>query len=199
MSGSVRTRYVCDECGRELPPETGTAPCPCGGRTRRRVDPTDAFARPAGADEPKWDPLKDWAAKYLQFTWNVGQLRLLSATGSGASADDVRRIVHTTFAAAADLGDWLTAGPEPASVSPGDVERLVLREPLVVGTALVRESPLRAAVLVPVGFATPPRFWVEYRRPQAKPVRYEALDLAQRCLVTWQSFLGARGVSLPSW
>jgi hypothetical protein len=192
-------RYVCDDCGRELAPGPDAPPCPCGGRTRRRVDPADAFARPETADQPKWDPLKDWAAKYLQFTWNVGQLRLLSAAGSSAAAEEVRRIVQTTFAAAADLGDWLTAGPEPASVSPGDVERIVAREPLAVGRALVRESGQRSARLVPVGFSSPPRFWVEYRRPNAKPVRYEALDLAQRCLITWQGFLGARGVSLPSW
>jgi hypothetical protein len=163
------------------------------------VDPTDAFVRPLSAEAPRWDPLKDWSAKYLQLIWNVGQLRLLSAPGSTAAAEDVRRIVHTTFAAAADLGDWLSAGPEPASVSPGDVERLISREPLIAGTALVRESPDRSARLVPVGFASPPRFWLEYRRPNAKPVRYEALDLAQRCVITWQGFLGARGVSLPSW
>jgi hypothetical protein len=199
MNGVARVRFVCDGCGRELPPGPVAAPCPCGGTGRRRVDPADAFGRPATPDAPRWDPLKDWAAKYLQLTWNVGQLRRLSAAGSAATAEEIRGIVETTFAAARDLGDWLAAGPEPASVSPGDVDRLAAEPPLAVGNALVRGTPAATARLVPVGFAKPPRFWVEYQRPNAKPVRWEALDLAERCLVRWQSFLSVRGVRLPSW
>jgi hypothetical protein len=199
MNGVTRPRYLCDRCGRELPPGLPARPCTCGGTGRRRVDPADAFGRPPTADAPRWDPLKDWAAKYLQLTWNVGQLRRLSAAGSEASAEEIRRIIETTFAAARDLADWLAAGPEPASVSPGDVDRLAAESPLAVGTALVRGSAAGTARLVPVGFARPPRFWVEYQRPNAKPVRYEALDLAERCLVRWQTFLSSRGVRLPSW
>jgi hypothetical protein len=42
-------------------------------------------------------------------------------------------------------------------------------------------------------------FWVQYSHPFGKPVRYDALDLAERCLITWRTFLGQRGVPLPSW
>lgn len=199
MSELARARYVCDDCGRELPPGPAATRCVCGGVARRRVDPADTFGRPATADAPRWDPLKDWAAKYLQLTWNVGQLRRLTTEGSGATAEEIRRIVETTFAAATDLADWLAAGPEPAAVSPGDVARLGAGPPLAVATALVHPSAESGARLVPVAFAKPPRFWVEYRRPNVKPVRYDALDLAERCLVRWQSFLAGRGVRLPSW
>jgi hypothetical protein len=198
VSGLVRGRYLCDDCGREVFP-TVPGPCICGSTVRRRIDPADAFGRPKTVPAPVWDPLKDWATKYLQFTWNVGQLRRLSAPGSATDADEVRRIVHSTFAAALGLADWLTSGPEPASVSPGDVARLVAGTPLSVCAALVRPDGVASARLVPVGFARPPRFWVEYRRPPGKPIRYDALDLAGRCLVAWQHFLTARAVTLPSW
>lgn len=192
----LRVRYVCDSCGRDVSPGER---CRCGSTDRRRVDPGDVFRRPGTEDGPRWDPLKDWTAKYLQLTWNVAQLRRLVGPGSEASEPEIRQIAELTFASSSSLGDWLTAGPEPVAVTPGDVERLLAAEPLCAGAALGGRTRTGTARLVPVGFARPPRFWVEYRRPNAKPVRYDALDLADRCLVAWQVFLTTRGVPLPTW
>ena len=195
----TRPRYVCGACGRDLSDRPPAQRCICGSSDRRRVDPADMYARPASPGAPAWNPLKLWATKYLQLTWNIGQLRRLSARDSAAQAEEIRGIVQTTFTAATDLGDWLTAGPEPVSVTPGDVSRLVSGPPLSVASALARPTSAAEARLVAVGFARPPRFWVELRRPGEKPVRYDALDLAERCLITWQTFLTARGVALPAW
>jgi hypothetical protein len=199
MSRSVGARFVCDDCGRDVSGVPPSMPCSCGGTSRRRVDATDAFQRPATPDSPRWDPLKDWTAKYLQLTWNVGQLRRLYAPDSGAQADEVRRIVDMTFASCVGLGDWLTSGPEPVTVTPGDVARLVAAEPLSICATLVNGSDINSARIVAVGFVRPPHYWLEYRRPNARPVRYDALDLADRCLLTWQTFLTARSVKLPTW
>jgi hypothetical protein len=209
MTGGLRARYVCDRCGRDLGPRRLSSRCLCGDAVWRRIDPADTFGRPATADTPGWDPLKDWAAKYLQFTWNIAALRRLGDADSAADAGEVRRAIEATFRAARELADWLTAGPEPATVTPGDLDRFTAEEPLSVAVALGAageagdrvDGPDRtgSAHLVPVGFARPPRFWVEHRAPAARPVRYDALDLAQRCLFAWQRFLRTRGVQLPSW
>jgi hypothetical protein len=201
MSPAGIAHYLCNDCGRDLSGVSRPTACLCGSTSRRRVDPTDAFRRPSTPEAPRWNPLKDWTAKYLQFTWNVNQLRRLYAPGSGADQGEVRRIVETAFTSAVSLGDWLTAGPEPVTVTPGDVERFVMTEPLSIASAFDHPDGPEAETsrLVAVGFVRPPHFWVEYRRPNARPVRYDALDLAARCLQAWQSFLTARGVSLPTW
>ncbi len=195
----MQARFVCDHCGRDRTASPPLEPCVCGGTARRRVDVSDSYRRPVDAPAPPWDPLKDWSAKYLQFSWNVAQLRRLYAPDSGAEAVEVRRIVDMTFTSCVGLADWLTAGPEPASVIPGDVERLVAAEPVAVAAALQGRRDDATAGIVAVGFSRPPHFWVEYRRPAAKPVRYDSLDLAERCLLAWQRFLGERGVPLPAW
>ena len=193
-------RYLCDECGRDLSGLSLAAVCVCGGVTRRRVDSTDTmYRRPATTDAPHWDPLKDWAAKYLQFVWNVHQLRRLYAPGSTAEADEVRRIVVTSVRAAVGLADWLSSGPEPVSVTPGDVARLVAAEPLSLCAGFGAPEDAAHSRVVPVAFSRPPHFWVEHRQPNAKPVRYDALDLLERCLRAWQNFLTERGVTLPTW
>ena len=195
MARVGQARYLCDACGRDRTGVPLAVSCRCGSVARRRVDTGDAsYRRPASDDGPRWNPLQDWTAKYLQLTWNVSQLRRLYAEGSGAGVDEVRRIVELSFGSALQLADWLTSGPEPAAVTPGDVARLVAAEPLAICAALGT-----AARIVPVGFVRPPHFWVEYRRPGARPVRYDALDLAERCLSAWQTFLTVRGVALPSW
>jgi hypothetical protein len=199
VSRADGARYLCNDCGRDLTGVGLVVACRCGSAARRRIDAGDAsYRRPATGEAPRWNPLKDWTAKYLQFTWNVSQLRRLYAPGSGADAVEVRRIVDMSFASGLSLGEWLTAGPEPVTVTPGDVARLVGAEPLSVCVALGRaDEP--AARIIPVGFVRPPHFWVEYRRPNSRPVRFDALDLAERCLQAWQTFLTIRGVELPAW
>jgi hypothetical protein len=198
MSRAPGAHYICNDCGRDLTGLGFAIPCRCGSVSRRRIDPDASYHRPQTDGAPRWNPLKDWTAKYLQFTWNVSQLRRLYASGSGAEAVEVRRIVDMSFASALSLGEWLTSGPEPAAVTPGDVARFVAVEPLAVCVALAsgHEAPAR---IIPVGFVRPPHFWVEYQRPNDKPVRFDALDLAERCLQAWQTFLTRRGVALPTW
>jgi hypothetical protein len=193
-------RYLCDECGRDLSGLSLSAACVCGAVTRRRLDGGDTmYRRPPSPDEPQWDPLKDWTAKYLQLVWNVQQLRRLYAPASTAEADEVRRIVVTSLRAALGLAEWLMSGPEPKSVTPGDVARLMAAEPLSLCAAFGRPDDGTSARVVPVAFSRPPHFWIEHRTPNAKPVRYDALDLLERCLRTWQNFLTARAVTLPTW
>jgi hypothetical protein len=200
MSRAGSARYLCDQCGRDLSGVSLSAACVCGATTRRRVDADAAvYRRPATDDAPPWDPLKDWTAKYLQFVWNVQQLRRLYAPGATADADEVRRIVETSLTAAVGLGDWLASGPEPVSVLPGDIARLVAAEPLSICAAFASPDPAARPQVLPVAFSKPPHFWVEHRRPHDKPIRYDALDLLERCLRTWQNFLAERGVALPSW
>jgi hypothetical protein len=193
-------RYLCDRCGRDLSDRGLSTPCLCGGLARRRVDGADAvYRRPETADPPRWDPLKDWTAKYLQLVWTVQQLRLLYAPDSDATPDEVRGIVESSVRAVASLGEWLLSGPEPAAVTPGDVERALASEPLSVCAAFGAGEVDVTTQLLPIAFSAPPRLWVEHRRPNARPVRYDALDLLDRCLRTWQAFLKERGVQLPSW
>lgn len=198
-SAAGGARYACADCGRDRTGADPALPCDCGSYLRRRVDTADAFGRPLTVDAPRWDPLKDWTTKYLQLAWNVGNLRRLTTAGSEATADEVRTFVEMSLASAVGLGEWLTSGPEPVTVSPGDVMRLLGTEPLAVCVAAATPDGPHSTRLLPVAFARPPRFWVEYRRPHAKPVRYDALDLAERCLRAWQTFLSLRGVPLPSW
>jgi hypothetical protein len=200
MSRAGGARYLCDECGRDLSGVNLSAACVCGALTRRRVDGDQVvYRRPPTDDAPQWDRLKDWTAKYLQLVWNLQQLRRLYAPGASADPGQVRRIVETSLTAAARLGDWLASGPEPVSVLPGDVDRLLAAEPLSICTAFASPDPSARPVVLPVAFSRPPHFWVEHRKGSDKPVRYDALDLLERCLRAWQNFLTERGVSLPIW
>lgn len=201
MSGDV-AHYLCSDCGRDLSGVRMSTACLCGAHSRRRIDVGGAaYRRPLTAQSPPWDPLKDWTVKYLQFTWNVSQLRLMYEGGSAAEAAAVRCIVDSTFASCVSLAEWLTFGAEPASVSPGDLDRFLAAEPLSVCVALAARSDPDEPTsrVVPVAFASRHQYWVEYRRPRAKTVRYDALGLAEQCLLAWRSFLLARGVKLPNW
>lgn len=200
MSRAGGARYLCDECGRDLSGVSLSAACLCGALTRRRVDGDDVvYRRPPTDDAPQWDRLKDWTAKYLQFVWNVHQLRRVYAPGAVADPDTTRRIVETSLTAAVGLGEWLTSGPEPVSVLPGDVARLLAGEPLSICAAFASADPAARPQVLPVAFSRPPHFWVEYQRPYDKPMRYDALDLLERCLRTWEQFLTSRGVNPPRW
>lgn len=202
MSGlDARAQYRCDRCGRDLSGISLRIPCLCGGIARRRVDSTGAmYRRPLAAQSPPWDPFKDWSVKYLQFTWNVVQLRRLYARRSGAEAAEVRGIIEVTFASCSQLADWLSSGPEPVTVTPGDVAQLIRTEPLSVCTALRALDDVAATSRIVTGtLGGELRFWVEHRRPGAKATRHDALDLAEQCLRSWQTFLTERGVTLPSW
>jgi hypothetical protein len=200
MSRAERARYLCDRCGRDLSGVSLTAACVCGAVTRRRVDSADAvYRRPVTDNGPQWDRLKDWTAKYLQLLWNVQQLRRMYPPGVSVDPDEVRRIVETSLTAVVGLADWLTSGPEPASVLPGDVARLMAAEPLSICVAFASADPEARPRVLRVAFSDPPHYWVEHRRPYDKPVRYDALDLLERCLRAWQNFLTARGVTLPTW
>lgn len=201
VSGDV-AHYLCNNCGRDLTGVRLSVACICGANSRRRIDGEGvAYRRPLTAQSPPWDPLKDWTVKYLQLTWNVSQLRLMYKDSSHGDAAEVRRIVDSTFAACVSLGEWLTFGAEPASVSSGDISRLLGTEPLCVCVALTAPDDGTAATstVIPVAFASRHQYWVEYRRPGAKTVRYDALGLAEECLQVWRSFLVARGVELPTW
>jgi hypothetical protein len=112
---------------------------------------------------------------------------------------DVHAIAVTSIEAVRSLGDWLVSGPEPAGITPGEVERVLAADPLALCTTFGAAAPAPNSQLVPVAFSDPPRFWIEHQRPDVKPVRYDALDLLDRCLRTWQSFLKERGVRLPTW
>jgi hypothetical protein len=195
-----RAQYRCDGCGRDLSEFSLGRPCPCGAIRRRRTDADGAvFRRPLTVESPRWDPFKDWSVKYLQFTWNVMQLRWLYAPGSGADAAEVRRIVERTFASCSNLAEWLSSGPEPVSVTPGDVAQFVKTEPLSVSAALTTARSSATSRIIAVGFAEQPRYWIEYQQPGAKPLRYDALDLAEQCLRAWHAFLTERAVELPTW
>jgi hypothetical protein len=99
-----------------------------------------------------------------------------------------------------ELADWLTAGPEPHTVTAADLERLLRADPLRVAADFCGRGAGAGAVrLVPVAFAPTTRFWVEHAPPGAKPARYDALDLARRCREAWRLYLAGHGVVLPDW
>jgi hypothetical protein len=199
---SSGAQYRCDGCGRDLSGVRLGVACPCGVTARRRVDAIGAvYRRPLTPQAPPWDPFKDWSVKYLQFTWNVVQLRRLYAAGRAADPTEVRGIVEAAFASCSGLAEWLTYSPEPVSVTPGDVAQLIRAEPLCIGGALAA-APAPGATssrIVTGTLGGELRFWIEYRRPGARATRYDALDLAEQCLNTWRGFLTQRGVALPSW
>lgn len=189
-------RYACVDCGRDRTLHAVAQPCTCGSRTRVRIDAVpEAFALP-GRSTVRYDQSKNWTIKYLQLAWNVRQLRGQYAA-SDLDADRLRHAAELTLTAAWDLADWLTAGPEPASITPSDISRLALEDPLrVCRSYATRDGTAR---LVPVDIGKSGRAWIEYRPGPGKPLRFDVLDLAERCLAAWTYFLTSRGVQVPSW
>jgi hypothetical protein len=218
----VQARYQCADCGRDLTGVGFAVACLCGATYRRRVEADPAvFRRPADADAVPADRFKDWTVKYLQFTWNVTQLRRLYSPGAAADAAELRTIAEHVFSSCSELADWLSTGPEPACITPAEVARLVAAEPLCIALAVARSGPasrttsvpvpvvkpfdasrsmsMPRAALIPVRFAGQPRLWVQYELPGAKAARYDAHDLAERCLRSWLAFFHDRPVVLPTW
>ena len=171
----------------------------CGHTLRVRIDvKTESYALP-GRTSLRYDALKNWTVKYLQFTWNLARLRSVYAP-SRTTPDVLHSAIELTFASCHSLGAWLTAGPEPQSVTAGDVARLFEVAPLEVCKALATctNTGARARIeVVHLGHAA--RGWVEFAQPGKRAVRYDALDLADRCLAAWNCFLRDRDVALPSW
>lgn len=196
-------RYRCADCGRDLSGTALAVPCLCGSTYRLRIDSDETLYRmPDRPGLPRFDPFKDWEIKYLQLSWNVSQLAHAYRSGIGFDAGDVRRIVEMAFASCADLGGWLVSGPEPHTVTPGDIDRFMQSDPVRL-CKVPRDQ--RSATdgesirLVPVAFAPTPRFWVEHTRPGNKPMRFDSLDLAERWLDAWTQFLAGYGVAVPTW
>jgi hypothetical protein len=149
---------------------------------------------------PKFDPLKDWRIKYLQLSWNVSCLDRQYASAVRLPADAVRATVVLALGCCVDLADWLTAGPEPHTVTGRDLDRLLQTDPLRVAADFCGRAGSTGSVrLAPVAFAATPRFWVEHSLPGTKPVRYDALDLVRRCREAWRQYLGRHAVTLPRW
>lgn len=192
------TQYSCAECGRDASLRAPTTPCLCGGTARLRADPGDSYRIVSDRIFPWYDPFKDWTVKYLQFTWNLQQLRHAYVSDPGLEPAALCTTARVTFISCAEVADWLVAGPEPVSVTPGALTRLFAIEPLSIARAFTSSGDALAR-LVPVAFSRPTHAWVDFRRPGTKPVRYDALDLAERCLDTWRRFLRGRSVAVPSW
>jgi hypothetical protein len=111
----------------------------------------------------------------------------------------LRASIELTFAACWGVADWLITGPKPPSVTHDDVVRLAGTEPLRVCRALVAETDEARAHIVPVHIGSPARSWIELERLGMRPVRFDALDLADRCFAAWNAFLRDHGVALPRW
>jgi hypothetical protein len=151
---------------------------------------------------PRFDPFKDWRIKYLQLGWNVSCLSRQYDSAARLAPEAVRDTVSLTLRCCVELADWLTAGPEPHTVTAADLERLLRTDPLRVAAHYCGRgagASVGSVRLVPVAFAPATRFWVEHARPGAKPARYDALDLARRCREAWQLYLAGHGVALPNW
>jgi hypothetical protein len=192
----LAARYACMGCGPHPTTRAVAMPCACGSRSRIRVDPVpEAFALP-GRSSLRYDRSKDWTIKYLQLAWNVRELRT-HYTAAHIDADRLRHAVELTFTTSWDLADWLTSGPEPASVTPSDINTLAREDPLRVCRAYATRDG--TAHLVPVDIGGSGRIWVEYQPGRGKPIRFDALDLAERCLAAWTWFLTTHDVRLPSW
>ena len=160
--------------------------CECGSLSRIRIDAApEAFALP-GQSNLRYDRSKDWTIKYLQLAWNVRQMRAQYAE-QHIDPERMQHAVDMTLTTCWDLADWLTSGPEPASVTPSDINRLAYEDPLRVCRSYVARDG--TARLVPI----------EYEPVPGRPTRYDVLDLAERCLAAWTYFLTTRGVPLPTW
>lgn len=194
-------RYRCADCERDVTGRAWTQPCLCGGTYRVCVYLDETFYRmPDRPGLPQFDPLKDWRIKFLQLSWNLSRLEREYNSTVRLSPEAVRDTVAATLRCCVDLADWLIAGPEPRTVTAGNLERLLHSDPLRVAAAFCGRGGEAASVrLAPVPFAPTARFWIEHDRPGAKPVRYDALDLARRCGLAWRQFLAAYGVVPPSW
>jgi len=194
-------RYRCAACARDVTGLAWTQPCLCGETYRARVDMDETLYRmPDLPGLPRFDPLKDWRIKYLQLSWNVSSLDRQYVSAVRLPPDTVRATVVLALRCCVDLADWLTAGPEPHTVTARDLERLLHADPLRVAADFCGRSGGTGSVrLTPVAFAPTSRFWIEHSLPGTKPVRYDALDLVRRCREAWRQYLGSHAVTLPRW
>jgi hypothetical protein len=194
-------RYRCAACARDVTGLAWTQPCLCGETYRARVDADETLYRmPDLPGLPRFDPLKDWRIKFLQLSWNVTCLERQYNSTARLPPDAVRTTVALALTCCVDLADWLTAGPEPHTVTARDLDRLLRSDPLRVAADFCGRSGCTGSVrLVPVAFAATSRFWIEHSVTGAKPMRYDALDLVRRCRETWRQYLRGHGVVLPRW
>lgn len=188
-------RYTCARCGRDTADRALAAPCLCGETLRMRVGGDD-YALP-GRAALRFDATKNWAAKYLQCTWNLRRLRTLYSDPSVADGE-VRECIVRTLTSCWDLADWLVAGSEPRQITQGAINRLAAADPLRVCRALGGGAEAQA-MIVPARMPGTIRMWIEYRAPGKAPVRFDALDLADRSVAAWNAFLVTHGVALPQW
>lgn len=194
-------RYRCAACARDVTGLAWTQPCLCGATYRARSDMDETLYRmPDVPGLPRFDPLKDWRVKFLQLTWNLSCLDRQYNSATRLAPDAVRATVALALQCCVDLADWLTAGPEPHTVTARDLDRLLAADPLRVAADFCgRRGCTGSARLAPVAFAPTTRFWIEHTRPGTKPTRYDALDLLRRCREAWQQYLADHGVALPRW
>jgi hypothetical protein len=194
-------RYCCAACGRDVTGLAWTRPCLCGETYRARIDTDETLYRmPDVPGLPRFDPLKNWRIKYLQLSWNVSCLDRQYSSLTQLPPEAVRTTVTQALRCCVDLADWLTAGPEPRTVTARDLERLLQADPLRVAADFCGHGGGDASVrLTPVAYAPTARFWIEHVRPGAKPIRYDALDLVRRCRETWRQYLRGHGAELPRW
>lgn len=194
-------RYRCAGCARDVTGHGWAEPCLCGGTYRVRVDSEETLYRmPDLPGLPRFDPLKDWRIKFLQLSWNLSRMEREFGSATPLPSETVRATVVLTLRCCVDLADWLIAGPEPHTVTAGDLARLLRADPLRVAADFCGRGDGAAIVrLTPVAFAPTARFWIEHGRPGARTVRYDALDLARRCREEWRRFLVGRGVVPPRW
>ena len=162
---------------------------------RVRTD-ADHYALP-GQSNLRFDPAKNWAAKYLQCTWNLRRLRTLYLDHRTVE-DDIRNAITLTLGSCSELADWLVAGSEPRQITQGMIDRFTAVDPLRSCRALAGRSTA-TAVVVPTRIRGSVRAWVEYREPAKAPLRFDALDLADRSVAAWNDFLIGHGVRLPTW
>jgi hypothetical protein len=188
-------RYRCARCGRDTADRPLAGACVCGETLRMRID-ADSYALP-GRASLCFDATKNWAAKYLQCTWNLRRLRSIYSDQTVADGE-VRECIVRTLTSCWDLADWLVAGSEPRQITHGAIQRLAATDPLRVCRALGGGTEAQA-MIVPARIRGTIRMWIEYRAPGKSPVRYDALDLADRSVAAWNAFLVAHGVPLPQW
>jgi hypothetical protein len=190
----LQLRFVCASCGRDVSDRPVAMPCVCGHTVRTRVDVADSYVMP-GRDRLRYDETKNWRVKYLQLTWNVQELRRIYAPAH-TDPDTLCRTVELVLASCWDLAEWLVAGREPREVTQGDIGRLVAVDPLRVCRALATGADAR---IVPVQIGGESRAWVEYLGARRLPTRFDALDLAERSVVAWDTFLREHKVVPPTW
>lgn len=187
-------QYTCARCMRPVGDRAPSSACACGETLRLRVE-IDSYALP-GRSSLRYDPGKNWAAKYLQCTWNLRQLHTIYR--EDADEDELRSSIERTLASCWELADWLVAGSEPRQITQGAIDRLTRGDPLCVCRAF-NGAGAAVAGIVPTRIRGSVRAWVEYREPDKAPRRFDALNLADRCIAAWDAFLRDNGVPLPTW